>query len=258
MNRLASVGMIMILLLWATTASAGTLGFHLGIGTSVASFGELNESIKPFNRILTDLNNDPLIDDTVPLLNNLSSGFAFQGGQQFWFNDRVAIGGKLEFFRASTATAGTFTLDGVDSEINIALDCFSVGIILGGRYMFLDAGIRLFADLGVGYYFSGFTRAITFQIPEGHLLAGAPPAEGKGRYTGSAFGFEGGLTISLPLTDWFAVGSSVFYRSLTFDELTNTEEGVALDLDGDGQDESVDLSGITVQFTFTIKIDLSL
>ncbi len=257
MKRLTSVGTIVILLLWVLTAGAGPLEFRLGAGPSAASFGELNAGIGFFNSFLSDLNNNLELEGTVPLLDYLSSGFAYQAGQWFFLTERFALGGKLEHFRASTSTSGTYTANDEESEIDISLDCFTVGFVLGARYMFLDAGIRLFADLGVGYYFSGFTKAITFEMPDVVGPIAGSPQEGEGRYTGLAFGFEGGLSLSVPITDWFEIGTSVFYRALTFDRMRNPQ-GEGLDLDGDGNNERVDLSGITVLFTFSIKIDLSL
>jgi hypothetical protein len=49
----------------------------------------------------------------------------------------------------------------------------------------------------------------------------------------------------------------VIYRTADVDSL-KTAQGVALDLNGDGQSESVNLSGLAVEFTFSINIDLSL
>jgi hypothetical protein len=259
MKGLVAVFLITTVLLCSVVVSAGSLELYMGGGPSTASCGEINTDIDLFNTIITELNDTPIVTGDVPLLDNLGSGIAYQAGERFWLSDRFALGGKLEYFRASTATSGTYTaIEGSEtSTIALDLDCYSVGLILGGRYTFLDAGIRLSADLGVGYYYTGLTSAITFEIPTEYPPISFQPQEGEGRYTGSAFGFEGGITLSFNLTDWFEVGTSLFYRNCTLAEMS-TAQGTHLDLDGDDSREGVDLGGITVQFTLTIDIDLSL
>jgi len=53
------------------------------------------------------------------------------------------------------------------------------------------------------------------------------------------------------------LGSRLTYRSARIAELTDAAASV-LDLDGDGIGESISLSGLTVQLTVSITIDLSL
>jgi hypothetical protein len=110
----------------------------------------------------------------------------------------------------------------------------------------------------VGYFHTIFDRKVILQIPAEYpdAIAGLPP-EGEGRYTGGAFGLEAGIALTYPIFDWFTIGTQVVYRTAEVDSL-KTSQGVKLDLNGDGQSESVNLSGLAVQFTFSISIDLSL
>ena len=259
MKGLVTVGAVLIL--WAAMLTAGPIEVYLSGGPSAAALDEINAIKDRINAIIAELNDDiallPEITGEVEELGSIGSGMiAYQAGERFWLSDRFALGGKLEGFRASTSTAGTY-VSTVDSEVSIDLNCYAVGFLLSGRYDFLNAGVILSADLGAGYYYSGFNRAITFQIPPEYpkAISGLPP-EGEGRYSGYTLGFEGGLSLSFPITDWLEVGSSLFYRSLTLGEMRD-RQGNSLDLDGDGTPEKVDLSGITVQFTFSLIIDLT-
>lgn len=258
MKGLVTVGAVLIL--WVAMLTAGPIEIYFSGGPSAAALDEINAIKDRINAIITLLNDNiallPEITGEVEELDSIGGGIAYQAGERFWLSDRFALGGKLEGFRTSTSTAGTY-VSTVDSEVSIDLDCYAVGFLLNGRYDFLNAGVILSAELGAGYYYSGFNRAITFQIPPEYpdAISGLPP-EGEGRYSGSTLGFEGGLSLSFPITDWLAVGSSLFYRSLTLGEMRD-RQGNSLDLDGDGTPEKVDLGGITVQFTFSLIIDLS-
>jgi hypothetical protein len=249
-----------VLILWAAMLTAGPIEIYLSGGPSAVALDEINTIRGRINAIITELNDAiallPEITGEVEQLDSIGGGIAYQAGERFFVSDRFALGGKLEGFRTSTSIAGVYT-SSETSEISIDLDCYTVGFLLGGRYDFLDAGVILSAELGAGYYYSGFNRAITFQIPPEYLpaISGLPP-EGEGRYSGSSLGFEGGLSLSFPITDWLVVGSSLFYRWLTLGGMRD-QEGNSLDIDGDGTPEKVDLSGITVQFTFSLIIDLT-
>lgn len=250
-----------VLILWAAMLSAGPIEIYLSGGPSAVALDEINTIRGRINAIITELNDTiallpEIITGEVEQLDSIGGGIAYQAGERFFVSDRFSLGGKLEGFRTATSTAGVYT-SSETSEISIDLDCYTVGFLLSGRYGFLDAGVILSAELGAGYYYSGFNRAITFQIPPEYptAISGLPP-EGEDRYSGSSLGFEGGLSLSFPITDWLVVGSSLFYRWLTLGGMRD-QEGNSLDIDGNGTPEKVDLSGITVQFTFSLIIDLT-
>lgn len=259
MKGLVTVGTVLIL--WSVTLTAGPLELYFGGGPSAAALGEINAIKDLFNTIITELNSNiallPEITGEIGELDQIGGGIAYQAGERFWLSERLALGGKLEYFRTATSTAGVYT-SSETSEISIALNCYSVGLVLGGRYDFLEAGLVLSADLGIGYYYAGFDKAITFQIPPEYpeAISGLPP-EGEGRYSGSTFGLEVGLSLSYPIADWLTIGSAIFYRSLTLSGMSDGA-GTGLDVDGNGIAEEVDLGGITVQLAFSLSIDLSL
>lgn len=259
MKGLMTVFSIATVLLCSVAVSAGSLEFHLGAGPSLAFFGEINNDIEFINVFLDELNGLATVTGEVPLLEYLGRGISYQAGERFWLADRFALGWKIGYSRTATTTSGTYTaIDGSETAtIDISLDGYNVGFVLGGRYTFLDAGILLSADLGAGVYYTGFDKAITFAIPSIYDPISDRPEEGEGRYSGSAFGVELGLNLSLPITNWLEVGTSVFYRAATPAGMTDNK-GNSLDIDGDGMVEGVDLGGFTVQATFSLDIDLSL
>ena len=253
------VTVTVITLLWGTVAIAGSLEFFAGAGPSAAALGSINDGIGVVNIITGDLNTDPRFEDTVPELPNLGSGLAYSAGERYWITDRFALGGELTYFKSTSATSGTYTTkdSGEISNVSLSLQCQSIGLLIGGRFTFLDVGLRLAVDLGVGYYYSGFNTATTFEMPSDYHPINIQLSSGDGHYNGSSLGIEGGISLSFPIADWINVGTSVLYRSLTVQHLVDAE-GNGFDFDGDGTAEVADFSGITVQFTIALDINLSL
>jgi hypothetical protein len=253
------VTVTLITLLWGTLAVAGPLEFFAGGGPSAAALGSINDGIDTVNNIIRDLNEDPRFNGEVGKLPNLGSGFAYTAGERYWLTDRLALGGELTYFRATTATSGTYETLGVteSSEISLDLKAQSIGFLASGKFIFLDAGLRLVADLGVGYYYSGFQTAITFEMPSSYDPISIDLPSGNGHYNGSSFGIEGGMSLSFPIADWLKVGTSVLYRSLTVQRLRDGN-GTGFDFDGDGTTEVADFSGITVKFTIALDINITL
>ncbi len=253
------VTVIVITLLWGTLAIAEPLEFFAGAGPSAATLGSINGGIDTVNNIIADLNDDPRFEGEVAPLAHLGSGFAYSAGERYWITDRLALGGELTYFRATTATSGSYETVGVteSSDVSLDLKAQSIGLLASGKFVFLDVGLRLVADLGVGYYYSGFKTAITFQMPTSYAPISIDLPSGYGHYNGSSFGIEAGMSLSFPIVNWLKVGTSVLYRSLTVQHLRDSD-GHGFDFDGDGITEVADLGGITVKFTMALDINISL
>ena len=227
------VTVTVITLLWGTLAVAGPLEFFAGAGPSAATLGSINDGIDTVNNIIRDLNDDPRYEGSVLELPHLGSGLFYNAGERYWITDRLALGGMLTYYKATTATNGAYDVVGVTetSDVSIDLKAQSVGLLATGKFVFLDVGLRLAADVSVGYYYSGFHTAITFEMPSTYDPISIELPSGQGHYNGSSFGIEGGICLSFPIADWINVGTSVLYRSLTVQQLTDSEAR-GFDFDG--------------------------
>jgi hypothetical protein len=243
------------------TAMAGPLEISFGGGPSAVSLDAINESIELFNALITHLNETfavhPDVEGSVDPVSPIGGGMALYAAERYWLTDWFALGGHVGYSRASTATIGFYEGSEI-SEIGVDLAFHSVGGVIGGEATFLDAGLRLGAFGGIGYYYVILDRRTVFEIPTEYpdIIAGVPP-EGEGRFTGGSVGFEAGFSLTYPVAPWFMIGSRLTYRSARIAELTDATADV-LDLDGDEIGESISLSGLTVQLTVSINIDLSL
>ncbi len=242
-------------------AHAGPLEMSFGGGPSAISLDAINESIGLFNALITHLNETfavhPDVTGSVDLLPAIGGGVYLQAAERYWLTDWFALGGHVGYSRASTATTGFYEGVGA-SEITVDLSFHAVGGILAAEATFLDFGFRLGAFGGVGYYYTILDRKTLFEIPTEYpdVIAGVPP-DAEGRYTGGTIGFEAGLSLTYPVASWFMLGSRLTYRSARIPQLADSA-AVVLDLDGDEVGEPISLSGLTVQLTVSINIDLSL
>jgi len=248
-------------LVTGVAAIAGPLEMWVGGGPAATSLEEVNAAIGVFNTLIAHLNETfevhPDVSGAVDPLQPIIGGLALRAGERYWLNDWFAIGAQVEYVRSASATTGEYVGSSL-STIDIALGFHTVGFVLNGRATFLDVGLQLAAEVGAGFYYSMIDRAVVFEVPSEYpdAISGIPP-EGTERFTGSALGFEAGMSLAYPLTKWFTIGSLLSYRSATVPSLSNNQ-GAALDIDGDGMSESMTLDGITVQLTFSIIVDLSL
>ena len=259
MKRLASVLLGIVIL--GITGLAGPLEMGFGAGPSFTSLNSFNESIDVYNTLIDHLNETfdihPGVTGTVAAMPSLGTGLYLSASEQYRLTDWFAFGVQVEYAGSSSATTGFYQGSEI-SEIDLAFGSHLLGAILGGEVTFVDLGLRLGATGGVGYFYTILDRKAVFQIPAEFpdAIAGLPP-EGEERYTGGAFGLEAGITLTYPIIDWFTIGTRVTYRTAEVGSLKNSQ-GIELDLNGDGQSEPVSLSGLAVQFTFSINIDLSL
>ena len=259
MKGLASV--LLVLVLSGMTAIAGPLELGFGVGPSFTSLDSFNESIGVFNALFEHLNETfgvhPDVSGTIAPMSTMGKGLYLSAAENYRLTDWFALGAHVEYMRSSSSTVGFYQGSEI-SQIDVSYGSHVLGAVLGGDITFVDLGLRLGANAGVGYFYTILDRNVIFQIPAEYpdTIAGVPP-EGEGRYTGGAFGLEAGITLSYPIFEWFTIGTKVIYRTAEIGSLS-TSQGVEMDLNGDGKGESVNLSGLAVQFTFSINIDLSL
>jgi hypothetical protein len=240
---------------------AGSIEVSIGGGPSVVTLDTNNDSIELFNALIAELNDTfavhPDVSGTVALLDPIRTSLSFSAVERYRIADWLALGFSVDYARSSSSTRG-FYQGAEASEIAVDLAFQAISTVLGGTVTFLDVGFRLGITGGIGLYYTVVDHDVVFQIPVEYpdVIAGVPP-EGAGRHTGTALGFDAGLSLAYPIAPWFIAGADVVYRSAYISSLTDRSDS-PLDLDGDGTAESIDLSGLMVRFTFTISIDLSL
>ncbi len=259
MKGLASV--LIGIVLMGITAIAGPLELGLGAGPSFTSLDSLNESIGALNSLIEHLNETfavhPDVQGTVDPMPSMGTGLYLSAVEQYRLTDWFALGAHVEYMSSSSGTVGVYQ-GSETSQIDLSYRSHVLGGVLRGDATFVNLGLRLGAIGGVGYFYTILDRKVVLQIPTEYpdTIAGLPP-EGEGRYTGGTVGLEAGISLSYPILQWFTIGTQVIYRSANIPAL-HDQQGAGLDLNGDGQSESLNLSGFAVQFSFSINIDLSL
>ncbi len=245
----------LVILLWGGVTLAGSLETFFGAGPEGASLRDINASILAINTVLADWNSTPTLTGGVPELHLLEPGISYVAGERFWISDLFALGGRISTFHTATSTTGTYTAAGSTSQVSVTLGSSAVSLVLGGEVQFLKSPVSLTLDAGIGYYYAALSSDVTFQTPSGVPVVAIHPHEGRDHFSASTFGVEGGLSLSYWLTDWLAVGARVGYRSTGSLALADGQ-GNPLDIDGNGTRETMDLTGLTVQFTLSLAVSL--
>ncbi|MDD4903417.1 MAG: hypothetical protein PHX77_02825 [Candidatus Bipolaricaulis sp.] len=259
MKGLASI--LGILVLSGGVTLAGPLELSFGGGLGAVSLTSFNGIIDSWNGVLDELNEyslvDPEVSGSVRNLAKLSTGLTFQAAEWYWILDWLALGARFEYETATTATSGAY-VGGETSVVNISLEYQTIGILAAARVAILDIGVRLSADVGLGYYRGTLDHAVIFQVPSEYpkALSGIPP-EGSDRHAGGTVGFAAQLALDVPVMSGFRLGAAVGYRTAMIGTLTN-EAGAALDLDGDEILDEANVSAISVRLAISLDIDLSL
>jgi len=259
MKGLASV--LVGLVLMGIACCAGPLELGLGAGPSFTSLDTVNQSIGVFNNVFDRLNGTfealPEVTGTIPSMSDIGTGLSMSATERYRLTEWLALGAHVEYAGSSSTAAGTY--QGAEtSHVELSYRAHVLGAVLDGDLTFVDSTIQLGATAGIGYFHAILDRHAVIEIPEEYTeeIAGLPPA-GDGRYTGGSIGIVAGISLTYPAFDWLSIGTQVLYRSANVGSLT-TSQGVAMDLNNDGQDDSLNLSGFAVQFSFAIQIDLSL
>jgi len=259
MKGLASV--LLLALASVVGSAAGSLEMSVGAGPSATSLDALNHAFDVVNALIVHLNetfdDHPDVDGTVAPIGTIGSGLSLQAGERYWPTDWLGLGGRIGYSGAAARTAGSYHGAEV-SEIDVSLGVRTISGVLCASTVFLDVGLQLGADIGVGYYHTTVDRSVVFEIPEEYpqAISNVPP-EGTARYSGGTIGFEAGFFLAYPLFPSLSLGTSVSYRTARI-AIARDADGIGLDFDGDGQTETIDLNGITVQLTVSLTIDLSL
>jgi hypothetical protein len=247
---LVTVGVVIL----SFTLTAAQLEMSFSGGFTRASLFELNEQIVLINGII-----EFITDGQVPPLGQLGDGITWQLGESFRLTKHLSVGGKLEYFSTSTATRDSYISGAAAHEVSIDLSCDDVGFLAMGSYDLIDAGIVLSLELGAGYYYSHFSRAITFELPAGYLEGETGiselPQTGKVILSGGGLGGEAGLSLSLSPVEWLQIGTSISYRFLPSVQM-NDPLGEGLTIIEDEQIERIGLSGVTIQLSGTLFLNL--
>ena len=244
-----------VVLCGCAAVAAGSLETSLGAGFTSLSLGDVNASIGAIDSVLANWNLTPTLDGGVPPLGPMQAGASYSAGERFWVLDNLALGGTIETFRASSATQGSYTGGGRTAQVSISLDCRSVGLVFGAHVKLASLGVDLGADVGVGYFYSGFSTDVTFQTPSGVPPVSIRPRQGQDHYNASSLGLEGGLSLSFDVSDWLGIGAMIAYRWVGKAAMSDAA-GNPLDIDGDGVTDQVDLSGVVIRLALSLTINL--
>ena len=240
---------VALLLLVGGMASGASLDVDSGAQLAFASFSDLSSFITLVNQTIAFVQGQPTVDGYVDALPDMRSGVGVALGESF--GDGLQAGLRAELATWGTGTEGTWTRDGSPFDVSLSL---KVGLLaLEGQIAFEVVPGLFSLGLSGGWGWGKLDYACSFDLPTDWAIPFQPPP-GAGVYNTSGPMGAAYARVSLPLFSQFSLGFELGVRLAGLGMLT--AEGTPLDLDGDGQGESLDLSGFWLGLSVKLAFEL--
>ena len=239
---------VALLLLVGGMASGASLNVDSGAQLAFASLSDLSEFISLVNSTIQFVEQPP-VEGEVPRLPDMRSGVGVALGESF--GDGLQAGLRAELATWGTGTEGTWTRDGSQFDVSLSL---KVGLLaLEGQIAFEVVPGLFSLGLSGGWGWGKLDYACSFDLPTDWAIPFQPPP-GPGVYHTSGPVGAAYARVSLPLFSQFSLGFELGVRLAGLGMLA--ADGTPLDLDGDGEGESLDLSGFWLGLSVKLAFEL--
>ncbi len=237
----------------AVPAGAGTLNVGSGAQWFFSSFPDLVGYTQLVNSTISFVNEMGGVDGQVDTLEELRGGPGVTISQSI--GQAFGIGARMVMLRAGVATEGAWEEEDENLEVDLSLE---VGMIAGLAQVslgFVDGLLEI--SFAGGWGMAWVDHKSDFEVlrdpPGGWSIPFAPATDDR-RYQSGGFVGELGIRAALPLRSGLALGTEAGLRLAAFG--VPHSNGRMLDLSKDGNPEELDLSGVWVGFSVTMRFGL--
>ena len=237
------------LLLVGGTAFGASLDVNSGAQLSFATLSDLSSFITLVNQTIAFVQEQPTVDGYVNAIPDMRSGVGVALGESF--GDGLQGGLRAELATWETGTEGTWTRD--DSQFPVSLSLKVGFLALEGQIAFEVVPGLFSLGLAGGWGWGKLDYACSFDLPTEWAIPFQPPP-GPGVYHTSGPVGAAYARVSLPLFSQFSLGFELGVRLAGLGMLA--ADGTPLDLDGDGEGESLDLSGFWLGLSVKLAFEL--
>jgi len=240
---------VALLLLMGGMASGASLSVDSGAQLAFATLSDLSSFIRLVNQTIAFVQDEPTVDGDVLAIPDLRSGVGVALGDSF--GDGLQAGLRAELVTWGTGTEGTWTEGGTEFPVSLSL---KVGLLALQAQIALEVVPGIFSlGLAGGWGWGKLDYACSFELPTDWAIPFQPPPGAEVYHTSGPMG-AACAHVSLPFLPQFSLGFELGVRLAGLGMLA--ADGAPLDLDGDGQGESLDLSGFWLGLSVKLSFQL--
>ena len=238
---------LLAVVLTGCLGAGATLDVGSGAHAALAAFTDLNSFLTLVNQTIDFVEGQPNVDGEVPPLPALRTGVGFSLSELV--GDGVGLGLRATLASWETATQGSWTSEGSEYPASLRLKVEYLALAAQAAFQVVPEAFTV--GLAGGWGWANLMYESTFTLPPDWAIPFQPP---PGSSTWRARGpvGEAYARILLPLGAGLSLGLEVGLRLAPLG--VPQTGGVPLDLDADGEGETLDLSGmwlgLCVQLSF--------
>lgn len=240
---------LLLIVLAGWLGTGATLNVGSGAHAALAGFSDLNDFLTLVNRTIAFVEGQPNVEGEVPPLEELRTGVGFSLGELV--GDGFGLGLRAALASWETATSGSWTSEGSELPVSLRLEVEYLSLALQAGFQVVPGAFTV--GLAGGWGWANLGYACEFNLPPDFSIPFQPPG---GTATWRAHGpvGEASARVLLPLGAGFYLGLEAGLRLAPLG--VPQIGGVPLDLDADGEGETLDLSGmwfgLCVQLSFEL------
>ncbi len=241
---------LLVIVLAGCLGSGATLNVGSGAHAALAGFADLNDFLTLVNNTIAFVEGQPNVDGEVPPLPELRTGVGFTLGELV--GNGFGLGLRAALASWETATSGSWTSEGSEYPVSLWLKVEYLALAAQAAFQVIPGAFTV--GLVGGWGWANLEYKGQFSFPDGDWELPVQLASMDATWRARGPVGEVYARVLVPLEAGFSLGLEAGLRLAPLG--VPQTGGVPLDLDADGEGETLDLSGmwfgLCVQLSFEL------